>query len=191
MAAPQRASQGGGEHGQLHLGFEIRVSKRFVRQRHVAQVDALGRLAVLTGDHQIAVDGFGDEGEDRGEALGEGDQNPIQGGVGGGFVGVVLGLPEAATTAPDIPVGQFFDELNYGRHRAVEPVRLHLFVDNVNQRLQFRQDPAVQSMHRGCTGALPRRPAVDVGIGDEEAVGVPQRHDNGAETLPDTGFSEA
>ena len=85
----------------------------------------------------------------------------------------------------------FLDEGDHGRHRPVQAVGLHLGVDVVDECLQLREDPAVEQVLRPRAAPLRRGPAVDLGVGDEEAVGVPQRNDDVAQTLPDAGFGQA
>jgi len=60
--------------------------------------------------NQVLVDGFGDEWGERSQQFGKFNQDIVQRGISGVFIGVVLALPEAAATAANVPVAQIIEE---------------------------------------------------------------------------------
>ena len=93
------------------------------------------------------------------------------------LVGVVAGLPEAAARAANVPVGQIFDEGNKRANGALKIVVIHRGGDFLAEIGQRAFDPLVEQVV-----ALPRLritglPVVDIGVGDEKAVGIPERNE--------------
>ncbi len=99
----------------------------------------------------------------------------MQGGVRGRLVGIPARPPEAFAVAPHVPVGKFLHRKTL--HLACHVgnlinliVRRHLF----DQRVQARQNPAVQLRGGLLFQKLFRFPAVNVGVQCEERIGVAQ-----------------
>ena len=92
---------------------------------------------------------FGHEGDEGRGELGDGDQALVEGGVGGGLVGVVLALPEAAAAAADVPVREVVDELLDGAAGAGGVVAVEAGVDLDDELLELGEDPAVEGGARG------------------------------------------
>ena len=104
--------------GERHLRFERGVARGGVGTRKFAEMHGLGHVRSA----QIAVDRLGDEGgEGRGD-LRQLHQHVAQRAVRLQLVRVVLGLPEAAAAAADVPVGQVLDEGDERAHGALEVV---------------------------------------------------------------------
>ena len=138
--------------------------------------------------HQVLVELLGKEGRVGREQFRQGDQAFVERLVGRPLVRVVLRLPEAATAAAHVPVREGLDERldpARGRHRVVivQPGR-HIG----DELVELREEPPVELASRlllvaTCFPAVGWLPAVDVGIGDEEGVRVPEGEDEAAPHL--------
>ena len=124
--------------------------------------------------------------------------------VGPRLVVVVLGLPEAPPAAADVPVGEEVHEVLDAPSRPGGIERVEVVSDLRDEAVQLGDDPAVELVRRGrgeCRFAhasvLPVLgvgvgiEAVDVGVGDVEAVGVPEREQELAQCLLDEVRGEA
>ena len=155
-----------------------------------AATDGLGhRLGA-----QRAVDFLGEHrDEGRGE-LGEGDQHVVERLVGLSLVAVGLGLPEASAGAADIPVGEVVDEGGEASGGLLEVIGVEGGGDVGDDAHESGEDPAVEVVVEpgGRLGLASRwLPAVDFGVGGEEAEGVPEREDGGSDDLLDAALGEA
>ena len=166
-------------------GGQVLVDEGGVGLRVVREMHARRRVRARPAD-QVLVHLLGDERRERREETRHRFQAPVEGVVGGVLIGVVLALPEPATAPPHVPVRQVVHEgLNRsgaaGRVEVVERPR-----DVADERLELGERPPVElgalvHRRRGTRGVE----AVDVGVGDEEGVGVPQREQEGAHRLGD------
>ena len=148
--------------------------------------------------HQVLVHGLGGKGRDRRQQAGEFYQHMIQRGIGLVFIGIVFpggrgALPEAAPAAAHVPVAQIVQE---GGDRQRGAQRIGILQRLRHQRhdlVQARQHPAVEhvpTLRRRplrvsrIEALTPRppfptwgegKPPIQVGVGGEEAVDIPQR----------------
>ena len=128
--------------------FQGFVTGPLVGEGVVAEVDGLGH----GGGAEVAVDFFGDEGDEGGGDAAEAEKDGVEGGVGGGFVGVVAGLPEAAAGAADVPVGEVVEELDEGADGLLEVVGIHGGDDVAGEAVGGGDDPAVEGVVGGGGG---------------------------------------
>ena len=153
---------------------------------------------------EVAEDGVGDERGHRGDELVECEQAGVERHVCPGLVVVVLGLPEASAAAPDVPVGEEVHKLLDAASRAGGVERVEVVRDLRDEAVQLGDDPAVELVRRWSgerrlahLAVLPvfgvgvGVEAVDVGVGDVEAVGVPEGEEELAERLLDEVRREA
>ena len=96
--------------------------------------------------HQVLIDLFRQEGDDRGQAPAHLDQHMPECGVGGGFILVGFRLPVAPTRAPDIPVAEIIQQ-------DLEPLGgiigirvIQVVCDLGNSLVKTAQDPAVKGI---------------------------------------------
>ena len=116
----------------------------------------------------------------------------VEGRVGGALVGVELTLPEPTPVAAHVPVREVVDERLDGTRGAHRVVAIERDPRLGNQRVEARQDPSVKERSRlGHAVDLVRRPAVQAGVRDEEAVGVPERQEESAHHLVAGPVAEA
>ena len=183
---PRIAPRGSPERGDaLHLRYrfvEGGDAAGTVRVRPTREMHRLGRAGVHR-DYQVAVDRVGEIGRERRRQPRHRDESLVERVVGRGLIRVVLRLPEAAAAAPDVPVAQLLDEVLDRARRVRRRVGVEIRCHPLDETVQGAQQPAVQL--RALSG---RRvcgiEAVDVGVGDEEGVGVPERQDELALRLP-------
>jgi hypothetical protein len=154
----------------------------------VAQMDGLR----LTGLPEIAVDFLRDERGKRGGNLAQPKQHAIERGVGLLLVGVVLALPEPAPAAPDVPLGQIVEEVHEGPHRLLQIVGVHGLITSAFSRSRALSTQRSRRWGDGAeVAARARVPAVQLGVGDEEGIGVPPRQQHVAQALFDPLLREA
>ena len=134
--------------------LKVLIDKALVHLRVIAPVDA-GRGIAVNFTHQALVHFLGEEGHERGQNLGKGNQNLIEGLEGRALVGAVLGLPETHAVGTDIPVGEVVDEGNQTRNHRVQTIAFHARVDIAHQTLGYRENPAVRLGAIGDGGAFP------------------------------------
>ena len=97
--------------------------------------------------------------------------------------------PEARPVQPDVRVRELVDEREQLRHDVVEPIALHLDVDGCLERLQPRDDPAIQDVV-DTSGGRGRRPAVNGGIRGEKRVRVVPGQERPAHHVADSRVGE-
>ncbi len=166
-------AQRGQAHDQLHLAVQCFVYAGGIGLGPVRQVDRFGSRRVSRA-HQVLVQFFGDEGHGGGEQLAQRDQGLVQGGVGGLLVEVGLALPEAAARAAQVPLRQVVDESLDGAGGAGHVVGVEGPGDVAHQGVQFGEQPAVEVGVCRLAFDLVRGPLIQVGVGDEERIDVPQ-----------------
>ena len=103
-------------------------------------MDALG--VVLAPE--VAVDRLGDERRERRGHLGELHEHVAERAIGVKLVRIVLALPEAATTAADVPVREILDEGHERADGLLEIVGIHRGRDVGDERLHRAADPLVE-----------------------------------------------
>ena len=156
-------------------------SPRTGRQRPVRQVDRH-----VAGQRHVQL--VGEERAERRQQLAGHHQGVVQGGVGVG----VVGLPEPGPAAADVPVRQVVDEPGQAGGAAEGVEALERVGDRGHGGVELAQQPAVE--HVGRLAGLPAGgglPAVEVGVGDEEAEDVPQRQQRLAGGLADAFLEHA
>ena len=189
------ATERGDALDELHFAVEGFVDQGGVGDGPVGEVDGLGEGCVDLGG-EVAPDVLGQVRSHWGEQFGQRREHGVQ-----GLVGAALGVevggcaasgggPEAAPAASDVPIGERVDEAvdfagGHGRVVVVECVG-----DATDQRVEFADDPAVQFDGRRRRIGI-RSPAVDVGVGDEEGVGVPEGVEESALGFADQAGGEA
>ena len=142
-----------------------------------------GAIGLDAGD-EVVPDRIGEVRDDRRHERGQRRQHLVQRRVRGALVGVELALPEPASVAAHVPVGEVVDEgldRPRGAHRVVAVERLARLGD---ERVEARQDPSVEE-RAGALDAvgLVGRPAVEAGVRHEEPVRVPERQEEAAHDL--------
>ena len=172
---------------QGHPGLQGCIAGRGIGSRIVAEMDGFGH----GGTAEIAVDRLADKGREGGRDLAELDQHVAQGPIGMDLVPVILGLPETAAAPADIPVGQGLDKGDKGTDRTLEVILVHGLGHIVDQRLQGADNPAVKLVVALRADHLVLVETVDIGVGDEETVGVPPGNEEVAEDLLDPVLGEA
>ena len=179
----------------MHLPVEGFVDQGTVGNGPVGEVNRLGGILVGLGG-QIAPDVFRQVRGHRREQPGQRGQHSVQGLVGAalgvevGGRSAACGGPEASATAAHVPVGERIDEAVDLAGSGGGVVVVEGFCDTTDQGVELADDPAVEfDGWRGRIGIGP--PAVDVGVGDEEGVGVPERMKESALGFADQSRREA
>ncbi len=174
---------------QGHVHAELLVDEGLVHLGPATQVNAVRRGRVHPAD-QVLVELLRDEGGGRGQQVAEGHQHRVQ-----GVQGLEVPIPEATAAQAHVPVAQVVHELGDGPGGAQDVVLLQGLGHLAHQQVQLGEHPAVQEDGRGLVRqllALPRGPAQgQVGVGDEEAVGVPEGVEEAAHHLPHQIHAEA
>ena len=152
---------------------------------------------------EVGVDFLRNERRERRGDLRELDEHIAKRPVRAELVAVVRGLPEAATRAANVPVGQVFDELDERPHRALQVVGVHRRGNVGDESLHRRNDPSIQDI-RGleCLGIARRslgegglqhlcvRKIIDIRVSHEEGIRVPPRNQKVAHELLDAVLGE-
>ena len=94
----------------------------------------------------VLIEFFGKEGSEGGEHDGELDEDGVESPVGGGFVGVVFGLPEAAARAANEPVGEVVDEREDAGESFREIVFVHAGDDFSLELVEAGDNPTVEGV---------------------------------------------
>ena len=162
-----------------HLLVQRFVNKRVVRHGEVGQVDALGGVGTHTA-HQVLPEVVRQEGREGREQLAEQHQRFVERGKGGG-----VAVPEAAAVAAHVPVGELVNEDINRARRAGSVERIQFGVHRLDELVQFAEQPLVHDGALRHGRRFPRCgvPVGDVGVGDEEGVGVPERQQEAAHHL--------
>ena len=182
-----------------HALLEREVARGGVCRREVAQVDGLRVVRAP----EVGVYLLGDERSEWSRDLRELDEDVAERPVRAELVAVVRGLPEAATRAADVPVGQVLDELDERPHRALQVVGVHRRRNVGDESFHRRNDPPIQDI-RGleCLGIARRSlgegglqhlcvcKIVYIRVGHEEGIRVPPRNQEVAHELLDAVLGE-
>ena len=161
--APQRDESTGGVH--------------LLRQRRIVTSARFGPVGQVhrTRTGQRGVDLVGQERAEGRQELRDRHEAFVQGRMGVG----VAGLPEPRPAATHVPVGEVIDESGKTGGAAERVESLEGIGDRGDGVVEFGEDPAVEHMGRNRRISA-RRPPVEVGIGGEERMHVPE----GEQRLP-------
>ena len=139
---------------------------------------------------EVGVDFLRDKRSERRGDLRELDEHIAKRPVRAKLVAVVRGLPEAATRAANVPVGQVFDKLDERPHRALQIVGVHRRGNVGDKSLHRRDDPLVENVPRIGEADLCVREIVYIRVSHEEGVRVPPRNQEVAHELLDAVLGE-
>lgn len=107
---PRRAAEGDHALHEHDVGGERLVDRGLVHRGPRVEVHGVGRAQQLAGD-EVAIHRLRDERRERREQPHDGGQALVQRVQRGLRVGGVIRLPEAATAAAHVPVGELLHEL--------------------------------------------------------------------------------
>ena len=180
----QRASHRNSLLYGIHLEFQLQVTMSFIIYRVICQVNRFWVILVT----QVQPHAFCNKWYYRSGYLCKGFQCPVQGLVGFILVTIVFTLPEAAATTTNIPVVQLVDVGHNGVNGLGQVVGLHGHGNILHHLLGDGKQPAVQRIN----GKVLRKTmslsldSVNIGIGNKEAVAIPQGNENSLENITNT-----
>ena len=167
----------------LHGPPELFVDACFILLRKRRQVHRF-RCGVVVLANQVLEQCLGQEGDERRRKLGQVDQHVVERAERRAFVGRIIRRPEARPTPADIPIRQPIHEAEEVSHRHVTLVVIELFSNRAHRRIELGKHPTI---HVG--PLLERRtvdscgPPVDIRVGHEEAIDVPDLQEEFAHSV--------
>ena len=175
----------------IHVLLEGRVDHRRVGLRETAEMNGCLRRRIHAA-YQVTVDGLGDERNHRCRYLRECYQCGIKRHVGIDLILLHALRPEALSRTTHIPVRHVVDEILH-RVRGLRDTEVReVVIDFADHGVQLTEQPAVHDAELRIVEAVLRRvEVVNVGVQNEECIGVPERRQELTLSLDDGLIMEA
>ncbi|MPM70053.1 hypothetical protein SDC9_117004 [bioreactor metagenome] len=166
-------------HDQPHLTIEFVVDHLGIKLRPLGQMYRF-RSIDIEAAHQVLVQGFGHKRHGGSDQLADRHQSFVHGRVGGLLIGIRFALPETAATAAQVPVGK---DVHKSLNRPCSSqyiIMLQGLGHITDQGMQGRTQPLVNGAVFKFGSGI-RLPSIQVGVGHEEGICIPERQREGAQ----------